>query len=322
MKKPKNVLSISAGDSESDPECFTISVGCIPFRFRMGPSGKSTMIGPARLIDFPGADVWKKLAKPAPGSDECPDRGNRRARRTKMKIFTIEDETNSITIHALAKKADAVPNFQRFSNEAGFAKLAADWPAARLVEVWNSLPDVTRVKKFKDRATAVSRIWKAIQSLGEATPAVEETAPAPENEPVAELPQTAPFDEPEASETAQPEAVIPEATEPNVATPVAPQVPDFAPEEAPLKTKATRAKDGPKAATNASVPREESKTRHVIAMLQREGGATLEEIMTAMGWQKHTTRAMLSAGGSLTKKHGLIVTSEKVGDQRTYSIKA
>jgi hypothetical protein len=57
-------------------------------------------------------------------------------------------------------------------------------------------------------------------------------------------------------------------------------------------------------------------------MLKREGGTTLEEIMTAMQWQKHTTRAMLSAGGSLTKKHGLVVTSEKVGDKRVYSIKA
>ena len=33
-------------------------------------------------------------------------------------------------------------------------------------------------------------------------------------------------------------------------------------------------------------------------MLKREGGGTpLEEIMAAMQWQKHTTRAMLSAGG-------------------------
>jgi Protein of unknown function (DUF3489) len=57
-------------------------------------------------------------------------------------------------------------------------------------------------------------------------------------------------------------------------------------------------------------------------MLTREGGATLEEIMTEMGWLKHTTRAMLSAGGSLTKNHGLVVTSEMVADKRTYSIKA
>jgi hypothetical protein len=56
-------------------------------------------------------------------------------------------------------------------------------------------------------------------------------------------------------------------------------------------------------------------------MLKREGGTTLEEIMTTMGWQKHNTRALLSAGGSLTKNHGLIIISEKVGEKRTYSIK-
>ena len=39
-----------------------------------------------------------------------------------------------------------------------------------------------------------------------------------------------------------------------------------------------------------------------------------------MGWLKHTTRAMLSAGGALTRKHGLVVTSEKVGDKRVFSI--
>ena len=58
-------------------------------------------------------------------------------------------------------------------------------------------------------------------------------------------------------------------------------------------------------------------------MLKRKGGATLEEITAAMGWQKHTTRAMMSAGGSLAKKHGLVVvTSEKVGDRRVYAIKS
>jgi hypothetical protein len=67
--------------------------------------------------------------------------------------------------------------------------------------------------------------------------------------------------------------------------------------------------------------RENSKTAQVIGMLKREGGATLDEIMTAMGWQKHTTRAMLSAGGSLVKNHGLTIVSEQVGEQRRYSIK-
>ena len=217
-------------------------------------------------------------------------------------------------IHGSAKEADAVPNSERFSNEAALAKLAANWPAARLVEIWNSLPGETPVKKFKDRATAVSRIWKAIQSLGETAPAAEEPAPVPEQAPVVEH-----------SETAQPEAGIPESPEPAVAAPVAPQSPDVAPPEpAAAKKKATRAKKAPVAATpkEAGAPREGSKTSQVIAMLKREGGTTLEEIMTAMGWQKHTTRAMLSAGGSLTKNHGLVVTSEKVGDKRVYSIKA
>ena len=58
-----------------------------------------------------------------------------------------------------------------------------------------------------------------------------------------------------------------------------------------------------------------------LSMILGGCGATLEEIMTAMGWQQHTTRALMSAGGSLAKKHGLVVTSEKVGDKRTYFIK-
>jgi hypothetical protein len=239
-----------------------------------------------------------------------------------MKNFTIENETNNITVHGSAKDAEAVPNSERFTNEAALAKLAANWPAARLVEIWNSLPGETPVRKFKDRAIAVGRIWKAIQSLGQTAPATEDSAPVTETAPAAELPETASVPE-QASETAHPEAPIPESTEPAVATTVAPQSPDVAPSEPAAKTKATRAKKAPVAATTkeAGVPREGSKTSQVIAMLKREGGTTLEEIMTKMDWQKHTTRAMLSAGGSLTKKHGLVVISEKVGDERRYSIK-
>jgi len=82
-----------------------------------------------------------------------------------MKIYTIENETNNITVHGTPKEAEAIANAERFRNQAGLAKLAADWPMARLVEIWNSLPGADRVKKFKDRNTAVERIWKAIQSL-------------------------------------------------------------------------------------------------------------------------------------------------------------
>ena len=207
-----------------------------------------------------------------------------------MKNFTIENETNNITVHGSAKEAEAIPDSERFASEAALAKLAANWAAARLVEIWNSLPGASPVTKFKDRVTGVSRIWKAIQTLG-VTP--EEN----------------------------PEIVVePELEMEPTATPFAPQVPDVAPEANAAKTNAARAKNAPRAETG--VPREGSKISQVIAMLKREGGTTLDEIVTATSWQKHTTRAMLSAGGSLTKKHGLAIASEKVGDKRVYSIKA
>ena len=85
-----------------------------------------------------------------------------------MKNFTIENETNNITVHGSAKEAEAFPDSERFSTEAALTKLAANWLAARLIDIWNGLPGAIPVRKFKDRATAVSRIWKAIQDLGRA----------------------------------------------------------------------------------------------------------------------------------------------------------
>jgi hypothetical protein len=273
----------------------------------------------------PGADFLQNLlACCRDMSDECRDRGDHRARRLKMKTFTIENETNNITLHSSAKEAEAVPDSERFSNEGALAKLATGWPAARLVEIWNSLTGETPVRKFKDRATAVARIWKALQSLEETSPVSEGAEQVPEVSLVAELPVRPTLPESETGEAAEPAAVIADSTEPAPATPVAPQTPDGGPGVAPTRNRATRAKKAPVAASakDAGAPREGSKTSQVIAMLKHEGGVTLEEIMTAMSWQKHTTRAMLSAGGSLTKKHGLVVSSEKVGDHRKYSIKA
>jgi len=80
-----------------------------------------------------------------------------------MKAFTMDNGTNNITLHPTIQAAEARPNAQSILNEAALAKLAADWPAARLMDIWNSLPGSTTVKKFADRKTAVNRIWKAIQ---------------------------------------------------------------------------------------------------------------------------------------------------------------
>ena len=94
--------------------------------------------------------------------------------------------------------------------------------------------------------------------------------------------------------------------------------PHVAPEKAASKGKASRAKKSHTGAAEAAGPREGSKNAQVIALLKREGGATLEEISTAMGWQPHTTRSLMSAGGSLAKKHGLPIISELVDGKRTY----
>jgi hypothetical protein len=90
--------------------------------------------------------------------------------KEKQMTFTIDTENN---ITAFASQA-AVGGSQgeRFSNQQELAALAAKWPAARLVEIWNSIPGLMPVKKFTDRKAGLARIWKAIQSLnGDATPA-------------------------------------------------------------------------------------------------------------------------------------------------------
>jgi hypothetical protein len=240
-----------------------------------------------------------------------------------MNNFTIDNETNNITFHTEPVE-DA--NSERFSSSEQLVALAASWPTSRLIDIWNSLPGVTPVTKFKDRKTATTRIWNAIQVLGE--PAVEgATAEAEAAEAVSLAEEVAQEVTEEAEATIETVAAIEAIEEPANETPACEPEPtvdtqtlNVEPETVAPTTKATRQK---KAATGETkAPREGSKTNQVITMLKREGGTTLEEIMTAMGWQKHTTRAMLSAGGSLTKNHRLVVTSEMVGDKRTYSIKA
>jgi hypothetical protein len=107
-----------------------------------------------------------------------------------MKTFTIENETNNITTYATKHEATAVQNAESFSSAEELAQLASNWPAPRLIEIWNSLPGAP-VKKFTDRKTAATRIWKAIQSLGE-TP-----IPEPAAEPEAEVIEVA-AEQPEA----------------------------------------------------------------------------------------------------------------------------
>jgi hypothetical protein len=50
-----------------------------------------------------------------------------------------------------------------FASERELGLRTADWPGSRFVEVWNKLPNVKRITKFKSRGIAIRRIWRAIQ---------------------------------------------------------------------------------------------------------------------------------------------------------------
>ncbi len=103
-----------------------------------------------------------------------------------MPTFSIDTENNITAFTA----AEQVPEgHDRFASEKEFAKLSTGWPITRFVEVWNGFAGVVPfdtlkpVKKFTDRQTAVTRIWRAIQALTptpapQAAPAVQKKAKA------------------------------------------------------------------------------------------------------------------------------------------------
>jgi hypothetical protein len=63
-----------------------------------------------------------------------------------------------------------------------------------------------------------------------------------------------------------------------------------------------------------------TKADMVVALLSRAKGATLDDIMTATGWQSHSVRGFIS--GTLKKKLGRTVTSEKTAKGRIYRLLA
>jgi len=195
------------------------------------------------------------------------------------KIYIIDAD------NCLSVEADLTldPNVQTaegtFTTQEGLATMTKDWPASRLVEVWNSFAgappfgDLKEVRRFTDRKSAVARIWNAAQRLGEE---VEKEAAA----------EPAPAAKPKKAKAAPTAA-----------------------KGAPKKAKAT--KD-----TTAKPARDGSKTAQVVAMLQRKNGATLAEIMEKMGWQRHTVRGFMAGA---MKKAGYTVESFKPeGGERTY----
>jgi hypothetical protein len=125
----------------------------------------------------------------------------------------------------------------------------SDLPSARLVAIWNALPGTATIAKFKDRGTAVRRLWAAFARL---------------------------------------------------------------PDEAKVPARRPTPKSKPAGRTD-------SKQAKMIALLRRPGGASLDALMKATGWQRHTVRGAIA--GALKKRLKLKVVATKGADgARVYRI--
>jgi hypothetical protein len=205
---------------------------------------------------------------------------------TNDKAFTI-DADNNVTIldappDSESTVAEGLP-VMRTSKDLTAATLG--WPGARLVEVWNKLAPragLGPIKKFENNQVALTRIWKAIEYL--AAPAA---GTASDPAPAAAAP-------PKKSKAAKPAKAI--------------------------KAKAKKAAKPAKAAREPKAPREGTAKAKVIEMISRKGGATLDEIRKATGWQPHTVRGFMS---TLPKKGGPeVVSSRRESDKaRVYEAK-
>ena len=174
-----------------------------------------------------------------------------------MKTFVLACDRN-ITAFPNRKAAIASgdPIFSTVEEMAEVFRLAKVTP----LEIWNTLPGVTPVKKFTDRATGMARIWKQLAGL----------------EVVPDLPPAA-----EPATSTQPATV---------------------------------------ARQTRHVRRPGSKREQVLQLLKRPNGATLDDIVSATGWQRHTVRGFIA--GTLKTKLGLEVESFKTGaGERSYRVK-
>jgi len=90
--------------------------------------------------------------------------GKEQMRRTEF-IIHLDRKVRVLTLKGKHPSSDSALTF---SSERELRKLAAQWPATRLVEIWNQLPGVKPVTRFTDRDTAIRRIWAVVQDLAPA----------------------------------------------------------------------------------------------------------------------------------------------------------
>jgi hypothetical protein len=112
---------------------------------------------------------------------------------------------------------------------------------------------------------------------------------------------------------------------PSDRTVASPAMADTQPSRAPKRGQATRPAAVTKKVKHAvpakkAAPAERgTKKAKILALLKRPGGASLQQLRKATGWQAHSVRGFLS--GTLKKKMGLRVVSTKPQEgERTYRI--
>jgi len=215
-----------------------------------------------------------------------------------MRVFAIDND-NTITAFP---SVDQIPEGQQqFASEKELASLVADWPGDRLVETWNSFAgvagfgaDLKPVKKFTNRATAVKRIWNAIQGIDRLL--------VSSNVLDVDIPETTP--------TADEAAAAPAKK--------ARKTGGKANKGAKGAPKAAKASKTTKATKDTPTPREGSKKAQVIALLSRAKGVTLRELMEQFGWQAHTVRGFMA--GAMKKAGYKIESFKNAQDERCYRV--
>lgn len=219
--------------------------------------------------------------------------------------FTIDTE-NNITAYATEEEANANPNMRfAFADGASLRTILGENPDL-VQELAANLPGVEAGRTFKDSAAASRTIWAGIQYLAKAVHAPEKPVKTAR---VRATGAVAASKAPKASKKATPKK--------KRTLPAKPRR-----EREKAKTAKPAKKERARATGDATQtgPREGTKAAKLVELLKRPDGATLREIVKKFDWLPHTTRALLSAGGSL-RKMGIVVESFKPEDgERTYRI--
>lgn len=180
-----------------------------------------------------------------------------------MKFHNIDHKGDHVAVPS-PTDVEIVAQVRRFSTEAGFAGLAAEWPTSHLVRIWNALPSVGPVKRFNSRRLAVARIWNYVQTLDDFTRKQRSAATSPPLSPHMSESISAPSADPGSHSHGR-----------------------------------LRHSGG-------------SRTEAIVALLRQPGGATLDSIKGATGWQSHSVRGFIS--GTVRGKLKLNVVSGHDGN--------